>query len=168
MNINEFLKKTSIPIGIAPAKVERTLLIYFLLSEIGEILYIGKTSISSFRGRMKAHHKEKEFYQVAYFLTGLSEEETLTIESGLIGAIKPPYNKVDIFTHPANIDFAMDYISRFQLIPPQNRIQKLRSKIIDTFNHIVYDGPTSEEAAGTLALMAFLVITMLTIILTTQ
>lgn len=71
-------------------------LVYFLVDQSGEIVYVGKSSNSGLGKRLLSHSKKKDF--VSYFVKSDLETETdaYLIEGAFISLLRPKYNKANL------------------------------------------------------------------------
>lgn len=98
MQIQDLQNNSSLPIHSA-ALPTANYVVYFL-SRNGQIVYIGKSSITRYARRVYKHSENKDFDRVDVMPVSNSESETLELERGLISMYRPEYNIVHNYTNP--------------------------------------------------------------------
>jgi len=90
-------------------------LVYFLVDECGEIVYVGKTSRSGLGKRLLHHSKEKEFASYFYKAGPRSETEALWLEGAFISLLRPKYNKANLSISAEEMAYLSDWIRSGQM-----------------------------------------------------
>lgn len=127
MNFLDFKQQTDLNLYVY-ANTPNCYLVYLLL-RAGEIVYIGKSDDSNLFGRIRSHRKNKDFDQYAIIETMLTEEDCLSLESGLISFIRPEYNKRDCYPDFNKAFFALQLLQNKNFEERIERLEKQRTEL---------------------------------------
>lgn len=107
MNINEFENQFGV---VQTYSFENFWLVYFLVDDCGDIVYVGKSSSSRLGSRLLAHSRGKDFS--SYFIqTGVkNEKEAYDLEGAFISMIRPKYNKTNVLVKPTELSQLSNWI----------------------------------------------------------
>lgn len=121
MNYLDFCKQLNVHPFLFPDNGQ-TFVVYVLMDQQTEIVYIGKSSTANFNGRLKSHRKSKQFSYYAIVEAYMTEEQALSAEAGLISLIRPKFNSKDAYPDAAKVFHGLalfnDKISRGGIAQP--------------------------------------------------